>query len=95
MTPDTDQDSADQHPTRPSRAGLVGCLTFLICFVVGMAVAVAVGQYAVRGMPQAEAYEAIGRASELAGWYCGGGLLSLAVASLAGVLAARWAKGRT
>src|SRR5260221_14692872 len=73
---------------RPWLAGLVGCLMFIGCFTLCLIETNYVAEYAVRGMPRTEVYEALGHDMKFMEWCCGGSVLSLAISALAGVAAA-------
>jgi hypothetical protein len=75
------------------RLGVVGCLSFLGCFVLGAITTAIVTECALRDVPRAEVYEALYRDGLAMQWTCGGWVASLAASALVAVVAVLWARG--
>jgi len=75
------------------RPVMVGCISFVGCFVFGFFTTAMVRDYALRDLPRADVPEALYRDGLAIEWSCGGWSISFVVAMLVALAAARLTKG--
>jgi hypothetical protein len=84
--------NADGREPRTQGEGLAiaaGCLAFILCFAVGMVTTAIVAKSALSGVARKEIFEALHYDGLMAQWFCGGGIVSLALAVLVASRVAR------
>lgn len=74
------------------RPGVVGYLSFLVCFVLGVLTTAIITEYTLRDVPRAEVYEALYRDGLAMQYTCAGWVASLAASALVAIIAVLWAR---
>jgi hypothetical protein len=82
------------HQALDEPGGLVGCLSFSVCFALCLVATAIISWYSLRDVPRPEVSDALYHTGLLAQWCCGGSFLSIAVSAVVAYLVSRRIRGR-
>jgi hypothetical protein len=79
--------------TADLRGVVVGCLSSVGVFALCLVASTALANWATRDLARDEVYNALYADGVFAQWWCGGAVVSVGLAVLAGAVCGRWARG--